>query len=378
MGDTMKIGILTFIGVENCGALLQAYALNQKLKEFGNEVELINLISNNEYERKNKSSLKNRAFLARKIYYLMHFKSIKKRKIMFNKFREEYLPIYPKERKIYESELADICKKYNCLVCGSDQIWSQDPKLYDRSDAYFINFQFDGKRVSYAASFGDNLDYAEKNKNHIIPFIQKFDSVSVRETIAKEFLNNNDIKCEVTIDPTLLISKTEWEKISILPNIKEDYILYFSVNSRKYSINVAKKLSKRTGLKVIEINPHPKSWNSGFKKKYGIGPREFLGYILNAKYIVTNSFHGTVFSILFNKPFLAAFDEKEGKLVKENRKYTLLEMLKLQDCIMTESKMIDLSIINKICWEEINNNLENIKKESINYLKKNVYNGGIK
>lgn len=372
MGDIMKIGILTFIGVENCGALLQAYALSNKITELGNDVELINLISNNEYNRKNNSALKNKAFLARKLYYLLYSKSMKNRKEKFNDFRNNYLRIYPKENKIYEKELENNCKKYDCLVCGSDQIWSQDPKLYDRSDAYFINFPYKGKRVSYAASFGDNLDYVEKSKEHIIPYLKKFDSISVREKDAKDFLEINQIKCEVTVDPTMLISKKDWEKISIEPNEKEDYILYFSVNSRKYSINIAKKLSKQTGLKVIELNPHPKSWNSGFKKKYGIGPREFLGYISRAKYIVTNSFHGTVFSILFNKPFLAAFDEKDGNLIKENRKYTLLDELGLLDCITTESKIIDLNMTNNINWSKVNKNLEKIKNDSINYLKKNI------
>lgn len=372
MGDNMKIGILTFIGVENCGALLQAYALSNKLTELGNEAEIINLISNNEYNRKKFSAIKNKAFLARRLYYLLYLKSIKIRKEKFNDFRNSYLSIVPKEKKIYENELERNCKKYDCLVCGSDQIWSQDPKLYDRSDAYFINFPYKGKKISYAASFGDNLEYVEKNKKHIIPYLKEFNNISVREKEAKIFLEKNKIKCEITVDPTILISKKEWEKIAIVPKEKENYILYFSVNSRKYSINIAKKLSKQTGLKVIELNPHPKSWNSGFKKKYGTGPREFLGYILNAKYIVTNSFHGTVFSILFNKPFIAAFDEKDGKIIKENRKYTLLDELGLQDCIITESKKEYLQKINNINWGKVNKDLEKLKNDSINYLKKNI------
>lgn len=372
MGEFMKIGILTFLGVENCGALLQAYASSNIVKNMQNDVELINLISNNEAQRKSNSNLKNKAFLARKIYSMFFPRSLKRRKILFENFRKEYLPIYPQGKRIGENELEEICKKYECIICGSDQIWSQDPKLYDRSDAYFINFDFNGRRISYAASFGDNLDYAEENKNHILSYIEKFDSVSVREQEAQKFLSNNNISSEVTVDPTLLISKSQWEKLAVSPNNKEDYILYFSVNSRKYSINIAKKLAKQTGLKVIELNPHPKSWNSGFIKKYGIGPCEFLGYILNAKYIVTNSFHGTVFSILFNKPFLAAFDEKDGNIIKENRKYTLIEKVGLQDSIMTESKTIDLKTINHIPWDDVNAKIEQLKKESMEYLKKSL------
>ena len=372
MGEFMKIGILTFLGVENCGALLQAYASSNIVKNMQNDVELINLISNNEVQRKSNSNLKNKAFLARKIYYMFFPKSLKRRKVLFDNFRREYLPIYPQEKRISENELEEICKRYECIICGSDQIWSQDPKLYDRSDAYFVNFNFSGKRISYAASFGDNLDYAEKNKEHILPYIKRFNNVSVREQEAKEFLSNNKISSEVSVDPTLLINKSQWEKIAVLPNKKEDYILYFSVNSRKYSIDIAKKLAKQTGLKVIELNPHPKSWNSGFIKKYGIGPREFLGYVMNAKYIVTNSFHGTVFSMLFNKPFLAAFDEKNGVIIKENRKYTLIEKVGLQDSIMTESRIIDLKKINHLPWNNVNDKIEQLKKESMEYLKKSI------
>lgn len=368
----MTIGILTFLGVENCGALLQAYALSKVLKNMGNNVELINLMSNNEKAKKRIGFLKNKAFLARKIYYMFFPKSLKKRKKLFDSFRKDYLPIFPRERKVSEDELKTVCKKYECIVCGSDQVWSQDPKLYDKSDAYFINFPFKGKKISYAASFGDNLDYAEINKKHILPYIKKFNDVSVREVEAKNFLNNNNINCEVSVDPTLLIDRSLWNKLAVLPNEKKEYILYFSVNSRKYSINIAKKLSKKTGLKVIELNPHPKSWNSGFIKKYGIGPREFLGYIINAKYIVTNSFHGTVFSILFNKQFFAAFEEKNGNLVKENRKYTLIEKVGLKDCIATESTTLDLVKINKVDWNNVNKKIEKLRKESMDYLNKNV------
>jgi len=368
----MKIGILTLQGAENCGAALQSYALSTFLKNLGNDVELINLISYNEKNRISKIGIKNKAYWARKIYYIIFSKSIKQRRKLFSDFRNEYLNLYPKEKRIFENELEDICKRYDCIVCGSDQIWSQDPKLYDKSDAYFINFNFEGKKISYAASFGDNLDYAIKNNEHIIPYIKKFDKVSVRELEAKEFLKNNNILCEVSVDPTILISKQEWEKLAILPKEKEEYILYFSVNSRKYSINIAKKLAKQTGLKVIELNPHPKSWNSGFIKKYGNGPREFLGYIMNAKYIVTNSFHGTVFSIIFNKPFLATFDEKDGKMVRENRKLTLIESLGLDCCITTENKEIDISQINNLYSNNVNSNLEIIKEKSIDYLKDNL------
>ncbi|MCI5656057.1 MAG: polysaccharide pyruvyl transferase family protein [Ruminococcus sp.] len=367
----MKIGIMTFQGAKNCGAVLQSYALSTVLENMGHSADLVNFISDGEYERTVKSGglKKGKAYWARKIYYIFFQKDIKKRNKLFEEFQDEYLKLNPKKERIREKELSEYTKIYQCLVCGSDQIWSRDPKLYDRSEAYYINFPFDGRKVSYAASFGDNINYSEAEVNKIISYIRKFDAVSVREKEAADFLQDNEISSTICVDPTMFLKKEDWLKIAIKPQIKEKYILYFSVNSRSYSINVAKKLSKQTGIKVIELNPHPKSWNSGFQKMYGNGPREFLGFILNAEYIVTNSYHGTVFSILFNKPFVAAFDEKDGNIVIESRKETLLKNVGLDSLMVTENAIIDIDAINSINWNKVNIRIDDLRSDSLNYLK---------
>lgn len=369
----MKIGILTLQGAKNCGAVLQAYALTTVLKNKGHSVEIVNFISDGEYERTLKNNgKKGKAYWARKIYYMFFYKSIKKRNELFEAFQREYLNLYPENKRIREKELEEDTKRYQCLVCGSDQIWSQDPKLYDKSDAYFVNFPFTGKKVSYAASFGDSIEYAKKHIKKVIDYVKCFDHVSVRESEAADFLEMNAISATVCVDPTLLLNANEWEKLAIKPKPKEEYILYFSVNSRKYSIDVAKHLAEKTGLKVIELNPHPKSWNSGFEKLYGSGPREFLGYILNAKYVVSNSFHGTAFSILFNKPFIAAFDQKNGQIICENRKASLLRCLGLDSAMVTAHTELDINAINNINWDIINDRILKLRKESMTYLDRAV------
>lgn len=370
----MNIGIMTLQGAKNCGAVLQAYASSTVLKKMGHNVELVNFISDGEYERTKKLGglKKGKAYWARKIYYMFFAKSIKKRNALFEQFQQEYLELSPKNGRIRERNLSKQTAKYQCLVCGSDQIWSRDPKLYDRSEAYFINFPYAGKKISYAASFGDSINYSEEEVNKIISYIRSFNSVSVREKEAEEFLKTYGIDSTICIDPTMLLNRFDWKQLAILPKVKEKYILYFSVNSRKYSINIAKKLSKKTGLRVIELNPHPKSWNSRFMKLYGNGPREFLGFILNAEYIVTNSFHGTVFSILFNKPFIAAFDEENGQIKIESRKETLLKNVGLDNLIISESMVIDTEIFNQIDWDKVNLKIDGLRNASLNYLRSAV------
>lgn len=364
----MKIGIMTLQGAKNSGAVLQAYALSNTISNLGHEVDFVNFISDGEFERnKNHISL-NKAIMARKLYYILFKKSIRKRNKLFETFSRDFLKTNPSNYRIRENELPELTKSYDCLVCGSDQIWSQDPKLYDKTDAYFINFPYEGKKISYAASFGDRINHSQEITKKIITNIEKFDNVSVREEEAMTYLKENGIYSEVVVDPTLLIKSSDWEKLAILPEVKEKYILYFSVNSRKYSINIARHLAKKAGLKVVEINPHPKSWNSGFEKRYDTGPREFLGYILNAEYIVTNSFHGTVFSILFNKKFIAAFDQKDGKIITESRKESLLNRVGLDSVMKTDSSYISLNDLESIKWNEVNKKIADLRSESIRYL----------
>lgn len=364
----MNIGIMTLQGAKNSGAVLQAYALSKATKNFGHEVDIINFISDGEFKRSNNKISLNKAILARKMYYLFFKKSIAERNKLFESFSKQYLKTNPADHRIRENELSQLTNSYDCLICGSDQIWSQDPKLYDKSDAYFINFPYRGRRVSYAASFGDKIEHTKDITEKVINYVNKFDYVSVREDEARCYLKNNGINAEVVVDPTLLIKSDEWKKIAITPKITDKYILYFSVNSRKYSIHIAKKISKETGLKVIEINPHPKSWNSGFEKHYSAGPREFLGYILHSEYVVTNSFHGTVFSTLFNKKFVAAFDQVNGEIKTESRKESLLRKVGLLDVMTTENNDIDYKMLENINWNLVNKKIAELRMRSLKYL----------
>ena len=366
----MKIGILTFHSAHNYGAMLQAYALETIIEDLKHDVEFINFIPENEYIRKSKKNFLsvNKAFIARNIYSKFFKKSINQRNKMFDDFGREYLKVFPVEKRIREFEVESIAKKYDALVCGSDQIWSRNKKLYDRSDVFYLNFPYDGKKISYSASFGDSLKDDEKEIYEMVTYLKKFDYISVREQEARQYLKKGGIDASVCLDPTLLLNQARWESLSPKPSVNEEYILYYSVNSRKYSISMAQKISKMTGLKVIELNPHPKSWNSGFKKQYSSGPKEFLGYIKHAKYVVTNSFHGTAFSIIFNKPFISVFDESNGKMIRENRKANLLEAVGLESCMKVISSEVDLLLIENIDWKSVKNKLDDMVKKSIEYL----------
>ncbi len=362
-----KIGILTFHNGKNFGASLQCYALKTTLESIfnGYRVEVINFQKPRVFGEKHKIS---KNLLARKIYEFFFKKSIKTSDIKFDEFMKNNLGI--SEDIVNEDNISEKTKEYEMIFFGSDQIWNMNEKIYDRSKVFFGDFEFKGKKYSYAASFGDSIKDVENNRDYIIEKLKLFDKISVREENGKKFLNDNSINADWVVDPTLLLDKTEWEKIISKERvIKDKYILYYSVNCRKYSWKIAQKLSKQTGLKVINLVPHPKILASGFKNFYSGGPIEFLNLMKNADYVVTNSFHGTIFSIIFNKKFIPAFDMENNKLKIEERKYSLLSALEINSICKTVESDIDITTLDDIYTEKLENNLNRIKQDSLSFLK---------
>jgi hypothetical protein len=369
-----KVGILTFHAAYNYGAVLQAYALKEKIKSLGYDCRIINFRTKKQIKKYSviNTSKINKATLAKNIQNIFYAKQIKKRNSNFEKFIGNSLDVYPKNW-IDEESLENTIKEFDFVVCGSDQIWNISEKVDDKSMCYFLDYKGNFKKISYAASFGDSIKDIEEEKERFLPLLKDFSNISVRENDAQEFLNGNGIISELTLDPTLLMNKEEWKKVIKDVKINEPYILYYSVNSRKYSIDLTKRISKELGgIKVINLVLHPKSAFSGFENKIDYAPEEFLALINNAKMICTNSFHGTVFSIIFEKPFVAMFDMKDEKIVKEQRKYTLLKELGLEDRIYTSKSEINIQEMLKVNYKESKERLERLRNKSLKYIKESL------
>lgn len=365
-----KVGTMTFHSAYNYGAVLQAYALKENIKKLGYDAYVINYGDENQYpifDLKNKDL----STICRNLQNIFYVPKIKRRNINFKKFVSDKLDLYP-NKYINDEELKKVADDFYAIVAGSDQIWNNSNKMKDKSDTFFLNFDGNFKKISYAASFGDDADSIRKDSEKIVPWLKDFDAISIRENEGKELLNELGIDSVLTIDPTLLLDKNDWEKLEKRVNFKKNYILYYSVNSRKYSINVAKKVAKKMKLPVINLVLHPKSAFSGFKYIIDSAPDEFLNIIHNARFVCTNSFHGTVFSIIYDKPFIAIFDEKNGQIVLENRKATLLKSVGLEDHMITESMEIDIEKFLNYDYTETKKKLKVIREESINFLKKSL------
>ena len=333
----MKIGILTYHRAENYGALLQAYAMRTYLQSLGHEVEFVDywpkyhsdyfkVFSMDSFK---KSSLKGKlAKLARLM--LVGHKLRQRKRVMLEFIHGQLgLPVQPK----YEDRKA-VTEPYDAVIYGSDQIWrKQGLGGVDFDDWYFGSDNVQAKKkIAYAGSMGK---------------------------IATGLGVNSVRVC----DPVFLLSRKQWEEISVAPKIKQQhYILFYNLLNTKESAAFAKKLSAETGLPVYEITKKTSlfSRNAHLISKASVG--EFLGLVRGADYVVSNSFHGVAFSIIFEKQFYAV-----GMGEKANRVVSLLNSLGLDDRYQNASQPgFNLSLIDYDAPKQM---LETAVEKSRGYLK---------
>lgn len=316
--DKKKVAILTINDDNNYGNRLQNYAVQETLKKQNVQVETISNQLNLVGIKYTKKIIKN------VIKTILPLKTSFKRYLKFMKFNKniKYSKYHIDKNNIPEN----LGKKYDAFITGSDQVWN--PNFGRMSDIDFLTFARKEKRNSFSASFGINEiseDMKEYYKNNLL----ELNNISVREEAGKkiieELTGRTDV--EVLVDPTMLLTAEEWDKVSKRPKqLKTDkYILNYFLGelskSRKEEID---RIAKENGCEVIDILDQ----NSPF---YQTGPSEFLYLEKNAFLICTDSFHSCVFAILYNRPFIV-FDREQKNLVSMNSRIdTLLSKFKLED-----------------------------------------------
>lgn len=363
----MKIGILTFHCAHNYGAVLQAYALQEKIKSLGHDVEIIdytplNLIS--PYKIFSWNFFFTKGIKGKIKYILSIFLNFKNKFIRKNKF-DTFISTYLKLSKINYNHYNKLKKvnDYEIIVVGSDQIWNNSiTKNIDKAFFGIIENRDNLKKViSYAASMkNDNI--TEYNKLVYIDYLNNIDTISVRENDIKVLLSKLLKRpIELTIDPTLLLESAIWDKLAVSNSKKmEKYVLVYQVGFNKNTILIAQHIAKQIGATVLEIE----SSISVIHRKHKIqtaSPQEFLGYIKNASCIITTSFHATVFSIIFKKPFYTIALNSSS----DNRSFSLLHSLNLEHRMIN---FLEKPKFEEIDYSNINDLLKEIRINSENFL----------
>lgn len=376
-----SIGIITILKVENYGAELQAYALQRKLCLMGYKAEIIDyLFYKNPKAKWEKRSrpfypypLKDRIkelLMACKEWFLKKVLHLGlKRQKLFDEFHNEFT----KTSRTYTSfsELYGNPPHYDAYCVGSDQVWN--PRCYTNIAPYFLSFAPEGSiKLSYASSFGCS-QVPDAAKEMYSQHLKSLDHIAVRESdgvrLVKE-LSGKDAK--LVLDPTLLLDKEEWKRVEhAVPNTPGKYILVYELRKSSFMDDLAKTIAKESGCTIVKVLGHHPLFRREQAEVFiaeNVGPSEFIYLLRNANFVITNSFHGTAFSINFNKPFFSVL--QRGR-INNSRQLSLLDLCALSERAVYEEDAVP-RLYDNIDFNEANKRLEVARESSENYLRRSI------
>lgn len=372
-----KVGIVTSARELNYGALLQAYALQKVVSDMGYETSLL-WWDNQKVSRRDVRLIK---LWAIAWSFLCHPSIIKKSigansrtfekdftersKVMFQEFEDECLNItFLNYRKMKSFASDNACK---AIIAGSDQIWNSYALYID--PFYYLRFAPKTKRIAYAPSLGKN-DIPDYNQGKMRKYIRDFKSLSVREQSGAKLINElTGLDVPVVLDPSFLMDNELWRKLERKIELPSKYLLfYFLDEPNTECLSILKSVAEERNLPVISIPYRFDSHTAINNLEYvDAGPREFLYLIDNADIILTDSFHGTAFSINYNKEFVV-FDRQYGK--NQTQVSRLLDLLRTFELstrfVRRKDEMPDLT--KTIDYDGVNRTLNELRKHSMEYL----------
>ncbi len=344
----MKIGILTYHRSQNFGALLQALALRNFLAKLGHKVDFIDYwpdYHKNLYSPINWDLLKMPEGI-RSLYYfarnILLYRSRQRRSSIFKAFISNHILNHTHP---YNKE-----EKFDTIIYGSDQIWRKQNGLGNKFNPVYFgdNILTTKNTISYAASMGV-IHSDEDDKKFLKEKLSKFSKVLVRESSLCDLLRECDIDSSVVLDPTLLLSQDDWiETFDLKIEDQPDYLLFYDLQMGNIDFAVVKQFAEEHDLKVKVLTGEPCN-----KKEPGIeyldyaDPEMFVALFYNAKFVLTSSYHGLVFSLLFNKEFYTFFKYNKGRAESLLKKLSLTErMLDPQIEKIPNMLSIDYNVVN--------------------------------
>lgn len=372
MGNNYKIGIMTLSASDNCGSLLQCYALKRLLEEYG-DVEVINFSSENSHRVYDlpKLSILEKIQLSFDKGKRNKFEKLKKSKEAYQSFRHFQLGMNDEELLPYNLE--EIKELYGIVVAGSDQIWNV--QMGDFDESFFLGWT-NAKKVAYAPSLGGRDVRLSNNAQYIIDCIKDFNYLSVREEIGKKCLEEVSSRTvEKVLDPTLVLQEEEWKKLVGEPLISGDYIFYYSwAYCYEDQLEIVSKEGRRLGMPVIVIDA--RKWYNKDEEKFGFklseseGPLAFLNLMYYANRAYVESFHGMVFAYIFRKNFwLMDWHKNINEL--DSRILEFVDLLGAHKRILTPYNYERTDLEEKMEYPH-NENLEKLQEVSKNYLRESM------
>lgn len=343
-----RYGILTLSASDNCGSLLQTYALKKCVEMYcGVECEVIPFVSESSHQKydifpKQHLGLKRLAYkilydqeIKKRTQRILHYRELKRQKAGYEFFRQHYIGMDSK-REISEKQILECANDYDVLIVGSDQVWNV--RMQDFSPI-FLGAWSNGKKIAYAPSLGGTeIDAA--GKPEYIEALQQFHTLSVRERKGQASLERVLGKpVELLADPTLVLPKDQWKELVGEPLVKGDYIFYYSWAYRyEELLSIVRKEKERLQMPVYVVDYSKWLGRSELGRDFLMtkeeGPLTFLNLMYYAKRVFVESFHGTIFASIFQKDFwmLSTCEKYEDM---NTRIKELAELLKVKNRLLT-------------------------------------------
>jgi len=310
---TKRVGLFSIPNYFNYGTQLQLYSLQTAIERAGYFCSVINYVMaplssvavTNRLENILRHPYRVPVGLVRRAYRRYVMTRNRRQVALFQDFQKKYIKL---SGAVFSSpeELLSAPPVFDAYVVGSDQVWSPLGHLGD--NAFFLEFADPGKRIAYAPSLGVEVIPADAIE-WLREGVAGIDHLSVRElTGARLIMTHFEREAEVVVDPTLLLTADDWRRVKQSTIVPNDFILQYTLCGDRYIRVHADKIAKELGIPLVVLPKHPRDILSASRNKillYDVGPREFVDLVSNARLVLTDSFHGTVFSVIFNRPFFS-------------------------------------------------------------------------
>lgn len=371
MGRMKTVAAMTFHHAHNFGSVLQAYALQEYIKELYREADqsvdykIIDYYTENQEELYSvfKSEMSAKA-LAKNLIARPYAKQLRTKHQKFEDFLKNRCQMTRRYRN--SAELKNGYPKADVYISGSDQIWNV--RARDFSPAYYFDFLDDqAKRISYAASLGPlEIDWTKYDAEGCKMFLKKYSAISVREQGSADNIKKIiDVNCSIHVDPTILLTAEHWRKIqSDIDYNGGRYILLYCLEPSRLQLEMADAVSKKLNLPIVVLRYNNKNdMFNHFVKKYDSGPEDFLAYIDHAALVLSSSFHGTAFSLIYHKPFYVFNGMKDHRIA------SILEKMNMRQRSLETINDVARVTLNPPDGDVIESLFEQERKASREYLR---------
>ena len=373
----MKIGVLALQLRYNFGGILQAYALQKTLKELGHNAVHIDqhrYVTLGAWYKKYPIYLKRamRKYLFGENLIVRADVAINNATNTISTHTEQFINKYI--NRIFTKDFSNITKEnFDAFIVGSDQVW-RPQQFFSKIENAYLEFakDWDVKRIAYAASFGtDEWEYNEEQTTNCATLLKKFNAVSVRESSAT-VLCKEELGAEAlhVLDPTMLLEKEDYIKLFKETDIdkSEGNLLCYILDENKDKTIIIDNIAKEKGLIPFSVNSRYGDIDAPLEERIQQPVEKWLRAFYDTEFVVTDSFHACVFSIIFNKPFIVCGNKERGYARFES----LLTLFALEDRLISSPDDVNKVLQATIDWDRVNSIRKQMKEKSLSFLAKNL------